>query len=185
LVYLKAIGNILWSLGIFCGHLVYFSPFWYLLPRKIWQPWTEVDRVTRLGDCLPTLDDCFLFFRVARIFQGRLFLTKKPHVCVDWKWQNPTFLKIFGHLAIFSWKQIWSPCSFRYFRRKASFYFVHFIAPDRNHLVNSLFTFFFWRRPASAPKPKLPPQRPVLFGWISDSLCLSSSSALHFSSFFF
>jgi hypothetical protein len=31
--------------GIFYGHLVdfvaigYFFPFWYILPRKIWQPW--------------------------------------------------------------------------------------------------------------------------------------------------
>jgi hypothetical protein len=24
--------------GIVCGHLVYFSPFWYIAPRKIWQP---------------------------------------------------------------------------------------------------------------------------------------------------
>jgi hypothetical protein len=34
-----AIGNILWPFAIFCGHLVYFSPFvWYSVPRKIWQP---------------------------------------------------------------------------------------------------------------------------------------------------
>jgi hypothetical protein len=25
-------------LGIFCGHLVYFSPFWFIVLRKIWQP---------------------------------------------------------------------------------------------------------------------------------------------------
>jgi hypothetical protein len=24
--------------GIFCGHLAYFSPFWYVVPRKLWQP---------------------------------------------------------------------------------------------------------------------------------------------------
>jgi ABC-type spermidine/putrescine transport system permease subunit II len=39
LVYFTAIGNILWPFGIFCGHLVYFFPFWYFVPRKIWQPW--------------------------------------------------------------------------------------------------------------------------------------------------
>jgi hypothetical protein len=33
-----ATGSILWPFFIFCGHLVYFSPFWYLVPRKIWQP---------------------------------------------------------------------------------------------------------------------------------------------------
>jgi hypothetical protein len=38
LVYCIAIGNILWPFGIFCGHLVYFPPFWYFVPRKIWQP---------------------------------------------------------------------------------------------------------------------------------------------------
>jgi hypothetical protein len=39
LVYFTAIGNILWPFGIFCGPLVYFSLFWYVVPRKIWQPW--------------------------------------------------------------------------------------------------------------------------------------------------
>jgi hypothetical protein len=29
----------LWPNGIFCGHLVHFSPFWYVVERKIWQPW--------------------------------------------------------------------------------------------------------------------------------------------------
>jgi hypothetical protein len=38
LVYLTSIGNILWPFGIFCGHLVNISPFWYFGPRKIWQP---------------------------------------------------------------------------------------------------------------------------------------------------
>jgi hypothetical protein len=37
-VYLMAIGNILWTFGIFCGHLVYFAPFWYFVPRKICHP---------------------------------------------------------------------------------------------------------------------------------------------------
>jgi hypothetical protein len=40
LVYFTAIGNISRPFGIFCGHLTYFSPFWYIVPRKIWQPWT-------------------------------------------------------------------------------------------------------------------------------------------------
>jgi hypothetical protein len=38
LVYFTAIGNILWSFGISCGNLVYFSPFGHFGPRKIWQP---------------------------------------------------------------------------------------------------------------------------------------------------
>jgi hypothetical protein len=40
LVYFAAIGNILRPFGIFCGNLVYLSPFWYFGPRKIWQPWS-------------------------------------------------------------------------------------------------------------------------------------------------
>jgi hypothetical protein len=35
LVHFTAIGNILCPVGIFCGHLVYFPPFWYVVPRKI------------------------------------------------------------------------------------------------------------------------------------------------------
>jgi hypothetical protein len=31
--------------GIFYGKLVYFSPFWYIVPRKIWQPWPEVQKL--------------------------------------------------------------------------------------------------------------------------------------------
>jgi hypothetical protein len=38
LVYFTAIGNILWKFSIFCGHLVYLFPFWYVAPIKIWQP---------------------------------------------------------------------------------------------------------------------------------------------------
>jgi hypothetical protein len=38
LFYLTAKWYILWS---FCSHLIYFSPFWYAVPRKIWQPWSE------------------------------------------------------------------------------------------------------------------------------------------------
>jgi hypothetical protein len=46
-----------WLFGVFCGHLVYFKviwyilwsfgiffPLWYVVPRKIWQPWSTVIR---------------------------------------------------------------------------------------------------------------------------------------------
>jgi hypothetical protein len=36
LVYFRAIWYILWSFGIFYG---IFFPFWYVEPRKLWQPW--------------------------------------------------------------------------------------------------------------------------------------------------
>jgi hypothetical protein len=29
---------ILLTYGKVCGNLVYFIPFWYFVPRKIWQP---------------------------------------------------------------------------------------------------------------------------------------------------
>jgi hypothetical protein len=38
LVYFTAIGNILWLFGMVCDRLVNFSPFWYVVQRKIWQP---------------------------------------------------------------------------------------------------------------------------------------------------
>jgi hypothetical protein len=42
LVYFTAIGHILWPFGMFCDHFVYFPTFWYVVPRKIWQPWCEL-----------------------------------------------------------------------------------------------------------------------------------------------
>jgi hypothetical protein len=52
LVYFMAIGNILWPFGIFCGYSVYFPPFWYLAPRKIWQPCPGL----RLGRQAPEIE---------------------------------------------------------------------------------------------------------------------------------
>jgi hypothetical protein len=48
LVNFQAIWPILLLFGIFYGHLVYFVvilvvfKFWYVVPRKIWQPWLGV-----------------------------------------------------------------------------------------------------------------------------------------------
>jgi hypothetical protein len=33
---------ILWKFGVVRGNLVSFSPFWYFVPFKIWQPWLTV-----------------------------------------------------------------------------------------------------------------------------------------------
>jgi hypothetical protein len=43
---------ILWTFGIVRGNLAYFSPFWYLAPRKIWQPCTQAQKVINTGGCL-------------------------------------------------------------------------------------------------------------------------------------
>jgi hypothetical protein len=42
LTYFTAIRNILYKFEMFGGNLVYFPPFWYVAPRKIWQPCTAV-----------------------------------------------------------------------------------------------------------------------------------------------
>jgi hypothetical protein len=41
LVFLRPFAIFLWPLGIFSGYLIFFSPFWYVVARKIWQPWTK------------------------------------------------------------------------------------------------------------------------------------------------
>jgi hypothetical protein len=41
LVHFTVFCYILWTFGIVCVNLVYFFPFWYLEPRKIWQPWFQ------------------------------------------------------------------------------------------------------------------------------------------------
>jgi hypothetical protein len=38
LVYFTAHCYILLTFGTICGNLVYFNTFWNVLPRKIWQP---------------------------------------------------------------------------------------------------------------------------------------------------
>jgi hypothetical protein len=38
-VYFTVKRYILQKFGTFCGHPVYFFPFWYVAPIKIWQPW--------------------------------------------------------------------------------------------------------------------------------------------------
>jgi hypothetical protein len=43
-VYFTAIWYILWSIGIFCGHLVYFSRVGMLYLRIIWQPCCQGQR---------------------------------------------------------------------------------------------------------------------------------------------
>jgi hypothetical protein len=41
LVYFTVNSYILWPFGIFCRHFNIVIPFWYIVPRKIWQPWAE------------------------------------------------------------------------------------------------------------------------------------------------
>jgi hypothetical protein len=41
LVHFTVLCYILLAFGKVRGKLVYFIPFWYFVPRKIWQPWTR------------------------------------------------------------------------------------------------------------------------------------------------
>jgi hypothetical protein len=47
LVYFTTIWYILWPFGKFHGYLVDFFPCWYVVPRKIWQPWSLLRRSIR------------------------------------------------------------------------------------------------------------------------------------------
>jgi hypothetical protein len=42
LVHFTVFCYILWTFGKVHGNLVYFFPFWYFVPRKIWQPCGKV-----------------------------------------------------------------------------------------------------------------------------------------------
>jgi hypothetical protein len=46
LVHFTVFCYILSTFGIVRGNLVYFFPFWYFVPRKIWQPWRRSFRVS-------------------------------------------------------------------------------------------------------------------------------------------
>jgi hypothetical protein len=63
-VWVKFGGNgVLWQFGIpilrpfglFYGYLLYFSPFWYVAPRKIWQPGPSPIHVSTFYSIKPTL----------------------------------------------------------------------------------------------------------------------------------
>jgi hypothetical protein len=36
-----------WSFDKFCGHLVHFFSFWYVVRRKIWQPCTDINTLAK------------------------------------------------------------------------------------------------------------------------------------------
>jgi hypothetical protein len=52
---------ILCTFGTVCGKLVYFFPFWYFIPRKIWQPCAEMETMTQdVANDPPLIDRCSL-----------------------------------------------------------------------------------------------------------------------------
>jgi hypothetical protein len=65
----------LWPICLFYGHLVYilwsfgiFFPFWFVLPRKIWQPW-----YTRLF---------YLFFLRRSVFFENVRIATCTYLCI-------------------------------------------------------------------------------------------------------
>jgi hypothetical protein len=60
------------SSGILCGQLVRLSPFWYVVPRKIWQPWLQ---------CFVVISDKTLYVGI-----GSEEPSKQPFP----RWQNMT-----------------------------------------------------------------------------------------------
>jgi hypothetical protein len=48
LIHFTVFCYILWTFDVVLGILVYFSPFWYFVPRKIWQPCRRVDFMNQL-----------------------------------------------------------------------------------------------------------------------------------------
>jgi hypothetical protein len=58
LAYFMVIWNILRPFGIVygklvmcCGNLVYFTPFWYVVSRKIWHPWHRISSAKKDFSC--------------------------------------------------------------------------------------------------------------------------------------
>jgi hypothetical protein len=45
LVYFTVVWYILWQFGIIVGYLVYFLPFRYVVAIKIWQPRTKLPKI--------------------------------------------------------------------------------------------------------------------------------------------
>jgi hypothetical protein len=81
LIYFTVIGNILWPFGIFRGRLVYFSPFWYFVPRKIWQPW-RLGRdfaATEKSEVIVSCKEMSVIPRQTRWWTGNEYL--KKYIC--------------------------------------------------------------------------------------------------------
>jgi hypothetical protein len=80
LEYVTTIWYVSWPLGIFCGHLVKFSPFRCFVPRKTWQPWQAHVLVflpaTVLGDGIANLG-LLCRSRVTSLNHFLLFSVKK------------------------------------------------------------------------------------------------------------
>jgi hypothetical protein len=113
-IYFMAIRYILWPFGIFYGHwvylwfifVVYFSPFWNIVPRKIWQP---CFRRLNCPNPMPQKNvSCIVFVVLAtsgaypayQKLQIQIFVTYTFYICICNVWPFFAGLQIF---VLFWW----------------------------------------------------------------------------------
>jgi hypothetical protein len=98
--HLVYVGTLWTCVPTFCGNLVYFYPLWYVVPRKIWQPWLRIGQLGMKNETRKNFDLAFLIpvflvpFRVARFFSVQHTKTGKndhiiyPNAKKYTKWQQ-------------------------------------------------------------------------------------------------
>jgi hypothetical protein len=65
LVYFTTISYVLGSFGIFHGLWTHFSPFWYVVSRKIWQPLMAQEKSSEAGlQRLESYDQCTMKLKI-------------------------------------------------------------------------------------------------------------------------
>jgi hypothetical protein len=84
---------ILWPFGLFYGHLIYFMdlwyryfvviwyffpPFWYIVQRKIWQPWARVHFLTKERFPVTYFYTYFFLSQLIGAYKSRLSSLKCP-----------------------------------------------------------------------------------------------------------
>jgi hypothetical protein len=110
---------ILWTFGEVRGNLVDFYPFWYFVPRKIWQPCTKLclhslislkwdwyvggtSQLLSAIDTWTTLHSRWQQERLGRVARWYIFIPKIP-ICIFWRALKSTcwsMLWQFGNFVI-------------------------------------------------------------------------------------
>jgi hypothetical protein len=67
LIHFRVFCYILWTLGRFRANLVYYSPLWYFVRRKIWQPWFSTALILDERMTIICLVQPFVSWAIARI----------------------------------------------------------------------------------------------------------------------
>jgi hypothetical protein len=100
LVYFMDTWSILRSFGIVRGNLVYFSPFWYFVLRKIWQPCIQVkppapvfaQNFGNFFSVIEVMDKSIFVFRVSLLKNSFVWkFRRKVFICASC---NPLKVKV-------------------------------------------------------------------------------------------